>query len=48
MYDVGHYDETWSILKRDDGRVIALDATTCYSHKVNVLVIESEELLDVA
>lgn len=46
MYDVGKEDETWSILTRKDGRVIALDATTCYSHKVNVLVIESEELLN--
>lgn len=46
MYDTGRDDETWSILTRDDGRVIALDATTCYSHKVNVLVLESEELLN--
>ena len=48
MYNTGKNDETWSILTRKDGRVIALDATTCYSHKVNVLVLESEELLDVA
>ena len=46
MYNTGENDETWSILTRKDGRVIALDATTCYSHKVNVLVLESEELLD--
>ena len=34
------------IIKRNDGKVIAIDATTAYSKKVNVLVIESEELLD--
>lgn len=45
-YNMGLEDETWSILKRDDGRVIAIDATTCISHKVNVLVIESEDLID--
>ena len=38
--------EDFSILKRDDGKVIAIDATTAYSKKVNVLVIESEEILD--
>ena len=38
--------EDFSILKRNDNRVIAIDATTAYSKKVNVLVIESEELLD--
>ena len=43
---MGLEDETWSILKRDDGRVIAIDATTCISHKVNVLVIENEDLID--
>lgn len=35
----GYEDE---ILTRDDGRVIAIDATTVASHKVNVLVIEDE------
>lgn len=30
------------ILTRDDGRVIALDATTVLSHKINVLVVEDE------
>lgn len=45
-YNVGLEDEPWSILRREDGRVIALDATTCISHKVNVLVIEEEELLN--
>lgn len=38
--------EDFSILKRKDGKVIAIDATTAYSKKVNVLVIESEEILD--
>ena len=37
---------SFDILRRKDGRVIAIDATTNYSKKVNVLVIESEELLD--
>ena len=35
----GHKDD---ILIRDDGRVIAIDATTAASKKVNVLVIEDE------
>ena len=39
---LGAYD----ILHRKDGRVIAIDATTNQSKKVNVLVIENEELLD--
>ena len=38
--DGGGYD----ILKREDGRVIAIDATTVISHKVNVLVIEDNLL----
>lgn len=46
MYNVGLNDERWSILRRDDGRVIAIDATTIVSHKVNVLVIENEELIN--
>lgn len=46
MYDIGQDDERWSILKRDDGRVIAIDSTTIISHKVNVLVIENEEISD--
>mgnify|MGYP007056177662 CR=1 FL=1 len=32
------------ILKRDDGKVIAIDGTTVLSHKVNVLVVEDELL----
>ena len=38
--DSGGYD----ILKREDGKVIAIDATTVISHKVNVLVIEDNLL----
>ena len=38
--------EDFSILKRNDGKVIAIDATTAYSKKVNVLVIESEEIIN--
>lgn len=32
----------YDILTRDDGRVIALDATTVISNKINVLVVEDE------
>lgn len=39
-------EEDFSILRREDGRVIAIDGTTICSKKVNVLVIEREELLD--
>lgn len=39
-YHVGFTDDKWSILRRPDGKVIALDATTIYSHQVNVLVVE--------
>lgn len=38
------YEEDFSILKRDDGRVIALDSTSIVSDKVNVLVVEDELL----
>ena len=51
MYDyspnrnmLGEHD----ILKRKDGKVIAIDGTVVLSKKINVLVIENEELLDVA
>ena len=37
----GHEDD---ILIRDDGKVIAIDATTAASNKVNVLVLEDELL----
>lgn len=36
----------FSTLKRGDGRIIAIDTTTPYSKKVNVFVVESEELLN--
>lgn len=45
MYKLGA-DNDDSILTREDGKVIAIDATTILSHKVNVLVIKDEELLD--
>lgn len=35
----------YDILKRDDGRVVAIDATTILSKRVNVLVIDEEELI---
>ena len=38
---------SFDILKRKDGRVIAIDATTNYSKKVNVLVLENEEIINV-
>ena len=40
--------DTYDILYRDDNKIIAIDATTVISKLVNVLVIEGEELLDVA
>lgn len=47
MYGFKNDDkEDFSILKRDDGRVIAIDATSAYSNMINVLVIENEEILD--
>lgn len=45
MYNIGENTDD-SILFRDDGRVIAIDATSILSHKVNVLVIPNEELID--
>ena len=45
IYNIGESLDD-SILFRDDGKVIAIDATTILSHKVNVLVIPDEELLD--
>jgi serine/threonine protein phosphatase 1 len=35
----------FSILKREDGRIIAIDSTNSFSNIVNVLLIEGEELL---
>lgn len=46
MYDIPHTkDNKFDILKREDGRVIAIDGTSSYTHKINVLVIEDEEIL---
>lgn len=39
-------EDPHSILKRDDGRVIAIDATTALTKRVNVLVIEDNLLED--
>lgn len=36
--------DPFSILTRDDGKVIAIDGTTAASHKVNVLVVEDNLL----
>lgn len=42
LYKIDDGQDEDSILKREDGRVIALDATTILSHKVNVLVLEDK------
>lgn len=42
LYGLDFEKAPYEILKRDDGKVIAIDGTTVLSHKVNVLVIEDE------
>lgn len=42
MYHIKENKDIHSILKRDDGQVIAIDATTALSKKVNVFVVEDE------
>ena len=45
MYGLKKDDkEDFSILEREDKRVIALDSTSILSNKINVLVIEDELL----
>lgn len=44
IYNLGFENDKYEILKRDDNKVIAIDGTTVLSHKVNVLVIEDEEV----
>ena len=39
------YDGTNSILERDDGRIICIDTCTPRTKRVNVLIIDDEELL---
>lgn len=34
--------EEFDVLERDDGRIIALDATTNYSKRINIFIIEDE------
>lgn len=48
MYGIpsNSYKEGFDILTRYDGKVIALDATTAVSGRINVLVIEEEEVVD--
>ena len=46
MYEIDDNKDKYDILTREDGKVIAIDATTVVSKKVNVLVIEGEELLN--
>lgn len=42
IYGLDFEKEPYEILKREDGKVIAIDGTTVLSHKVNVLVVEDE------
>ena len=42
LYNIDDGKDKNDILVREDGKVIALDATTCISHKVNILVVEDE------
>ena len=42
MYGIQDSDDPYGILYREDGKVIAIDATTALSHRVNVLVVEDE------
>lgn len=44
LYNIEDGKDKNDILVREDCKVIAIDATTCVSHKVNVLVIEDEIL----
>ena len=44
MYEIYGDKDPFGILYRVDGRVIAIDATTNYSGKVNMLVIEDEKI----
>lgn len=44
MYGIRDNEDPYSILTRDDGRVIAIDATTALTKRVNVLVIEDNLL----
>lgn len=57
-FSTKHLREKWSnlvqkdkgnpydILVRDDKRIIAIDGTSNYTHKVNVLIIENEEIIN--
>ena len=42
LYGLDFEKTPYEILKRKDGKVIAIDGTTVLSHKVNVLVVEDE------
>lgn len=44
LYGLDFDKDPCEILKRDDGRIIAIDGTTILTHKINVLVIEDELL----
>lgn len=44
LYNIEDGKDKNDILVREDCKVIAIDATTCVSHKVNVLVVEDEIL----
>ena len=38
--------EPYDILIRDDDKIIAIDSTVVLSKKINVLVLEDEEIID--
>ena len=40
-----NFDE-YEILDREDGRVVAIDGTSNFTKRVNVLVLENEEILE--
>jgi serine/threonine protein phosphatase 1 len=46
LYGLDFEKDPNEILIRDDGKVVALDACTILSKKINVLIVEDEELLN--
>ena len=40
-----NFDE-YEILDREDGRVVAIDGTSNFTKRVNVLVLENEEIIN--
>lgn len=44
LYKISDGGDSYRILEREDGRVIAIDGTVNYKRKMNLLIIEDEEL----